>query len=134
MKEARVKIAGASVAYSVLCSAITPSENSIPMIACRETLSLNAPKHCVAKNGRKRRWRSSWNWLWPDMRGSPWRPREPSRAPRNHRASHTPGAPDLRRYGFGLAPEFVDHHARQHCRRAAIRFSTLALEIGRAHV
>ena len=36
--------------------AVTPSQNSRPMMACRNTLSLNAPSACVRKNGRKRRW------------------------------------------------------------------------------
>src|SRR3546814_2361857 len=54
-KYGRMKIAGASEAYSVRCDGYACIQNSRPMIACLNTLSLKAPKHWVAKNGRNRR-------------------------------------------------------------------------------
>src|SRR5690606_41955647 len=70
-----MKIAGASDAYRVRSAGEACIQNSRPMIACLNTLSLNAPKHWVTKNGRKRRCRSNANCECPGtafpMRGVP---------------------------------------------------------------
>ena len=49
-----MKIAGARLAYSVRSAGVACSQNSRPMMACRNTLSLKALRHCTAKNGAKR--------------------------------------------------------------------------------
>jgi hypothetical protein len=62
-KYGRMKMAGASVAYNPSSSSGTAMNSNMLMIACRYTLSLNAPSAWTTKNGRKRRWRSRANWL-----------------------------------------------------------------------
>ena len=60
-KYGRMKMAGASCAYSAFSSALTAMKPSRPMMACRYTLSLKAPSAWTRKNGRKRRCFSSEN-------------------------------------------------------------------------
>ena len=62
-KYGRMKMAGARVAYNPSSSSGTAMNSNMLMIACRYTLSLNAPSAWTTKNGRKRRWRSRANWL-----------------------------------------------------------------------
>ena len=62
-KNGRMKIAGARLAYNPIWLLLTAMYASSPMMACRYTLSLNAPSACTVKYGKKRRCVSRLNWL-----------------------------------------------------------------------